>query len=213
MIRSKHLKYGNLLVRSMRSLIYDNIAIPIKKFPNSIDGSVFVFGGKHLQMAEGLFSYVGIPAIDFTNFLAGNIVSMAGMFTEFRTDGSLDLSGLDASRVWNMDEMFRTCDVHGLDISSFDLTDKHTYRMFTDCSAQEIIIPSDFLHGAMKIYHDLIYSVDFEQEKICLFLENRKLFKQLDETHSEEDSERLYQETGIRISFNKTYYQRMESCS
>lgn len=190
-------------------MIPDNVTeIQVSEFPfmgmtgSKIDKTVIVYGGKNLRVVEGLFSHIEIRAIDFTNFQTGNIINMSHMFA-FSNIGELDLSHFDTSSVENVKEMFYASNAKKVDVSSFNLTTRRCGEMFLLFRTTEITLPSDFEQGAIGYLWSLlnpqfIFSMsNFPTEGFADDI------RELDKTHSEEDSEKLYQRCHIRIRFKQ----------
>lgn len=137
--------------------------------------------------------------IDFSSFDTRQVEDMSYMFGETWIN-ALHLSSFDTSNVQNMEGMFEECTANVVDISSFDIPEKCA-GMFREFCPVVLTMPSNFENAAFTFFVDHLESpediVELEKEGI------RELIDQLDKTHLEEDSDKLYQKTNVRIRFKQ----------
>ena len=133
-------------------------SVEIATFTNMFDNSKLVslkigtsdqkvtLGTNSLYGAFGSWSYRSLVTLDLSGLDTTKVTNMSSMFTGCRALQSLDLSGFDTSNVTNMQRMFMNCySLESLDLSSFDtssVTDMS--NMFNSCEAFETLNLSGF---------------------------------------------------------------------
>ena len=103
-------------------------------------------GTNSLYGAFGSWSYRSLVTLDLSGLDTTKVTNMSSMFTGCSALQNLDLSGFDTSNVTNMQRMFMNCySLESLDLSSFDtssVTDMS--NMFTECRALQNLDLSGF---------------------------------------------------------------------
>lgn len=120
-----------------------------------IEGTIHA--GKSAQQLFDGFS--NVESMDLRGLDTSKVTSMYNMFADCNNLKSLDLSGFDTSHVTDMQNMFWHCSsLTSLNLKGFDTSQvKTTYAMFQGCSSLKSLDLSDFETPNITDTHNMFY--------------------------------------------------------
>lgn len=120
-----------------------------------IEGTIHA--GKSAQQLFDGFS--NVESMDLRGLDTSKVTSMYNMFADCKNLKSLDLSGFDTSHVTNMQNMFWYCSsLTSLNLKGFDTSQvTTTYAMFQGCSSLTSLNLSDFETPNITDTHNMFY--------------------------------------------------------
>ena len=120
-----------------------------------IEGTIHA-GKSAQQLFDG---FNNVESMDLRGLDTSKVTSMYNMFADCNNLKSLDLSGFDTSHVTNMQNMFWHCSsLTSLNLKGFDTSQvKNTYAMFQGCSSLTSLDLSDFETPNITDTHNMFY--------------------------------------------------------
>ena len=120
-----------------------------------IEGTIHA-GKSAQQLFDG---FNNVESMDLRGLDTSKVTNMYNMFADCNNLKSLDLSGFDTSHVTNMQNMFWHCSsLTSLNLKGFDTSQvKNTYAMFQGCSSLTSLDLSDFETPNITDTHNMFY--------------------------------------------------------